>query len=211
MRQENKSLRQTQIETAAYAVLEQKGYAGTSMQAIARAARASNETLYNWYGDKNGLFKALVARNAQEVKALLEEELVTGQDPLATLGRLGPILLTLLLGDRAIALNRAAAADPSGELGAAISLAGRESVLPLITEVLIRAKRSGVLVFQEPDEAAGLYMNLLVGDLQIRRVIGRVPAPEPSFCTARADLALRRLTLLLGPTLTAPGADPNGA
>lgn len=197
MRQENKSLRQTQIETAAYALLEQKGYAGTSMQAIARKARASNETLYNWYGDKNGLFKALVARNAAEVKALLEEELVTGQDPIATLGRLGPKLLTLLLGDRAIALNRAAAADPSGELGAAISMAGRESVLPLIVAVLERAKSDKKLVFDQADEAAGLYMNLLVGDLQIRRVIGRVPAPDPAFCNTRSGLALSRLSRLL--------------
>lgn len=197
MRQENKSLRQTQIETAAYALLEQKGYAGTSMQAIARKARASNETLYNWYGDKNGLFKALVARNAAEVKALLEEELVTGQDPIATLGRLGPKLLTLLLGDRAIALNRAAAADPSGELGAAISMAGRESVLPLIVAVLERAKSDKKLIFDQADEAAGLYMNLLVGDLQIRRVIGRVPAPDPAFCNTRSGLALSRLSRLL--------------
>ena len=197
MRQENKSLRQTQIETAAYALLEQKGYAGTSMQAIARKARASNETLYNWYGDKNGLFKALVARNAAEVKALLEEELITGQDPIATLGRLGPKLLTLLLGDRAIALNRAAAADPSGELGAAISMAGRESVLPLIVAVLERAKSDKKLIFDQADEAAGLYMNLLVGDLQIRRVIGRVPAPDPAFCNTRSGLALSRLSRLL--------------
>lgn len=197
MRDENKSLRQQQIETAAYALLEDKGYAGTSMIAIARKARASNETLYNWYGDKHGLFKALVARNAAEVKALLEAELAAKIDPIATLALLGPKLLSLLLGDRAIALNRAAAADPSGELGDAISLAGRETVLPLIMEVLDRARQTGQLAFDQPHEAAALYMNLLVGDLQIRRVIGRVAAPDAGFCAHRAAQAIRHLSRLL--------------
>ena len=197
MRDENKTLRQKQIETAAYALLEQKGYAGTSMLAIARKAKASNETLYNWYGDKHGLFKALVTRNAAEVKALLEAELATNPNPIKTLGLLGPKLLTLLLGDRAIALNRAAAADPSGELGAAISQAGRESVLPLIVQVLENAKKAKLLAFDRADQTAGLYMDLLVGDLQIRRVIGRAPAPTEAFCNDRAETALRRLSLLL--------------
>ncbi|MDD9728237.1 TetR/AcrR family transcriptional regulator [Roseovarius sp. SK2] len=199
MREENRSLRQQQIETAAYALLEEKGYAGTSMLAIARKARASNETLYNWYGDKQGLFKALVTRNAAEVKSLLEEELAAKENPMATLARFGPKLLELLLGDRAIALNRAAAADPTGELGAVISEAGRETVLPLLVETLEQAKRRGDLSFDHPEETAALYMNLLVGDLQIRRVIGRVPAPSRDFCEKRSALTLRRLSLLLVP------------
>lgn len=48
MREEKRSLRQQQIEAAAYEVLEAKGYGGTSMLGIAKQARASNETLYNW-------------------------------------------------------------------------------------------------------------------------------------------------------------------
>ena len=132
MRDENRVRRQGEIEEAAYEVLEKKGYAGTSMQGIARTARASNETLYNWYGDKQGLFKALVERNAANVKELLEAERSSGRDTFSTLQLLGPRLLKLLLGNRAVALNRAAAADASGELGETISRAGREVVLPLL-------------------------------------------------------------------------------
>ena len=143
MREETRSIRQEQIETAAYQMLEQKGYAGTSMQGIAKQARASNETLYSWYGDKQGLFKALVTRNAADVKAQLEKELSIERDALAILADLGPKLLMLLLGDRAIALNRAAAADPSGALGHTLSLAGRESVLPLLILVLEDARQKG--------------------------------------------------------------------
>lgn len=197
MREEKRSIRQQQIETAAYEVLESEGYGGTSMLGIAKLARASNETLYNWYGDKRGLFHVLVARNAAEVKSHLEEELRTDHDALSILATLGPKLLKLLTGDRAIALNRAAAADNSGELGATLSKAGREAVFPLLEQVLLRARDEGQLNFEQTDEAVGLYLDLLIGELQIRRVIGRLPRPSTAFCQERSARALRYLRLVL--------------
>lgn len=197
MREDRKSLRQQQIEDAAYEVLESKGYGGTSMLGIARKARASNETLYNWYGDKQGLFQALVTRNAAEVKDHLEEALQTDRDALAILRTLGPKLLALLTGDRAVALNRAAAADTSGELGATISKSGRESVFPLLEKVVLRARDEGGLNFENSAEAVGLYLDLLIGDLQIRRVIGRQPQPSEDVRLARAERAVRHLAHLL--------------
>lgn len=197
MRDENRSLRQEQIETAAYKMLEEKGYAGTSMQGIARKARASNETLYSWYGDKLGLFRALVTRNAAEVKSLLEAELSAAHDGLSILQLFGPKLLMVLLGDRAVALNRAAAADPTGALGATLSEAGRESVFPLVAHVLEAARAQGQLQFDQTGPAVGLYFDLLIGDLQIRRVIGRLPAPDPDFCKDRSERAIVLLAQIL--------------
>lgn len=198
MRDEKRSLRQSQIEKAAYEVLEAKGYGGTSMLGIAKQARASNETLYNWYGDKQGLFQALVTRNAEEVKTHLEAELKTGNDALSILATLGPKLLILLTGDRAVALNRAAAADSSGELGATLSKAGRETIFPLLEQVLLRARKEGQITFEDPVQAVGLYLDLLIGDLQIRRVIGRLPSPSKAFCEERSERAARYLCRLLG-------------
>ncbi|GFE49492.1 TetR family transcriptional regulator [Roseobacter cerasinus] len=197
MRQEKRSLRQEQIETAAYEILETRGYGGTSMQSIAKTARASNETLYRWYGDKQGLFLALVARNAADVKDSLETELQTDHDGLSILHVIGPKLLRLLTGDRAVALNRAAAADSTGELGGALSKAGRESVVPLLEQVLLRAREAGQLGFDDTSEAVALYLDLLIGDQQIRRVIGRLPAPSVTVCEDRSKRAVRHLRVLL--------------
>ena len=199
MREEKRTKRQQQIEAAAYEVLEAKGYGGTSMQGIAKQARASNETLYSWYGDKQGLFQALVTRNAAEVKEYLETELKSDHDALSILATLGPKLLDLLTSDRAVALNRAAAADSSGELGATLSKAGREAVFPLLEQVLLRARDEEQLLFDETGEAVGLYLDLLIGDLQIRRVIGRQPRPSRAARGARSNRAVRHLRMLLGP------------
>ncbi len=197
MREEARAIRQQQIERAAYAVLEEKGYAGASMLAIARRARASNETLYSWYGDKTGLFKALVERNASESRGLLEERIAAEGEALETLRAFGPMLLDMLTGARAVALNRAAAADPSGELGRAISAAGREAIGPLVAQVLLQAREQCRLGFDDPGEALELYFGLLIGDLQIRCVIGRAPAPSKDERERRSERALQALLRLL--------------
>lgn len=132
-----------------------------------------------------------------EVKSLLEAELSGARDGVSILRLFGPKLLMLLLGDRAIALNRAAAADPSGALGATLSQAGRDSVFPLVVRVLEAARQEGQLAFDHTETAVGLYFDLLIGDLQIRRVIGRLTAPEPEFCDARSERAIALLRQIL--------------
>lgn len=200
MRIEKQASRRQEIEAAAYDLLAVGGYQGTTMQAVAQRAGASMETLYRWYGDKRGLFQALVARNTHEVRAVLEGSLAEGTDPQAALATLGPRLLALLLGERAVALNRAAAADGSGELGAAIGAAGRNSVLPLIAQLF--AGIGGCTGEAEPGEIAETYINLLVGDLQIRRVIGNAGPLEPDACAARAERAQRLIIALFFAELT---------
>ncbi|MEX3016969.1 TetR/AcrR family transcriptional regulator [Gymnodinialimonas hymeniacidonis] len=190
MKPDKQEERRTQIEDAAYRMLGERGYSGTSMQAIAKAAKASNETLYNWYGDKKGLMAALIARNTEVVRAALAEN--DADDPLDQLARLGPILLGMVLGPRAVALNRAAAADPSGDLGRAISAGGREVVAPMITAIMARAIAEGPL-HGTAEDLAQLYLTLLIGDLQIRRVTGAMDVPTSEFCRDRAAGSLHHI------------------
>lgn len=199
VREENREARQGQIEEAAYDLLREQGYAGTSMLRIAQRAKASNETLYRWYGDKAGLFRALVQRNAAEVKAQLEQGLAGEGPALETLRALGPRLLALLTSPRAVALNQAAAADASGALGKVIAQSGRDSIAPLIQQTLQKARDSGALSFSNPHEVLELYLGLLVGDLQIRRAIGRLPPLDNEMIEARADRAFTYLCRLLAP------------
>lgn len=174
MNAKERSERHDAIARAAYATLAKQGYAGASMMRIAVAAKASNETLYRWYGGKVGLFRAMVEDNAAQTRAVLLRALEEKADPYETLERVASVFLTMLLGDRAILLNQAAAADPTGELGATISAGGRAQVLPLLTQVMDRVCVDSDI---PADEAARLFVSLLVGDLQIKRIIRNAPAP----------------------------------
>lgn len=186
--------RNLRIQQAAYDVLRKKGYASASMLDIAKAAKASNETLYRRFANKRALFKSLVGTNAAAVKAELDAALDQQAPPLETLEKIGPMLLRLLVSDRAISLNRAAAADPSGELGAVITEKGRETISPLIGKVFKRASAQGAFPALTVAEAVELYLRLLIGDIQIRRVIGAVPELTDAEIDARAN---RALTLLI--------------
>jgi AcrR family transcriptional regulator len=56
-----KEERRREILDAAFLEFSTKGYAGASMEAIARRARASKETLYAWFENKETLFNILLA------------------------------------------------------------------------------------------------------------------------------------------------------
>lgn len=198
MRDERRAARETQILDAAFAELLERGYRGTTMLAVAKRAGASKETLYSWYGDKRGLFAALVKSNAASIEALLSDALAKEADPRKTLHQLGPLLLDLLLGERAVAINRAAAADVAegGALGKALAESGRERILPLICQVLLQARAAGFLDFDDVKEAAETYLGLLLGDLPVRRIIGVAAQPSKAEQAARAEAALTRFLRL---------------
>lgn len=196
--------REEAIATAAYHLLEQQGFAGTTMQAIAREARASMETFYRWYGDRTGLFRALIARNTTEVASVLDGLSDAGLSPADQLDRVGTTLLTMLLGERAVALNRAAAADPTGALGAALALGGREALLPRLETMMQRALDAGHFLAPDADARAltDLWLTLLIGDLQIRRVTGALPPQPPEAIARRSATALVMLSRLYAPAFS---------
>ncbi|WP_136636313.1 TetR/AcrR family transcriptional regulator [Pseudooceanicola onchidii] len=205
MREDRRARRAAEIEDAAYAVLEAKGYDGLTMLAVAKAAKASNETLYRWYGDKSGLFEALIRRNTEGVLAQLNE--CKGASAAQTLDRVGQVLLAMLLGPRAVALNRAAAADGSGVLGALLAETGRGVVGPWIAGVMQRGIAEGQLGDHDPRQMTERYFSLLIGDAQVRRVTGAITEPTADWIAARTKAAMHDFLILHGPAdLDAGGA-----
>ncbi|WP_166417396.1 TetR/AcrR family transcriptional regulator [Cochlodiniinecator piscidefendens] len=187
MKDETKKNRHEAIRDAAYTILSEKGYDGASMLSIAKAAKASNETLYRWYGNKRGLFERLVRDNTIEIERILNSAITTQDAPVQTLEKFAPVFLAMILGERAILLNRAAAADPTGELGAAISAGGREVIQPLIENIIqaVARDKGG-----NAKQLTTWFLGLLVGDLQIKRVIGVMPLPSQKEIDERAQSAL---------------------
>ncbi len=178
------------IEQAAYELIDEFGYDGISMLKIAKRAKASNETLYKWYGDKKGLFSALVETNTTHISKLIEDAAKADKSEIKIIEQLGPLLLEILLGDRAIALNKAAVADPSGELGLALAKAGREAVFPKISRVFDRYLVSHSNSRIDASQITEIYLRLLIGDLQIRRATGAIHALTAKEAKARSKEAL---------------------
>lgn len=185
LKPEHKEKKKRAIYEAAHKVLSDKGYKGTSMLAVAKAAKASNETMYNWFGDKQGLLADMIRANGNEIEILLEKQFPkssasTAKDFTDTLDAIGATLLQILTNDNMVALNRAAAADASSGnvLGKLLQENCRNGISLLLADFFSQGIAAGHLVQEHPDEIAEVYLALLLGDLQIRRVTGVMKQPE---------------------------------
>jgi AcrR family transcriptional regulator len=196
---------------AVFELLVERGYQGTTMAAVAERAGSSKETLYAWFGSKQGLFTALIRRQAeaanQAVAAALDDQ--GGADPAATLTAFATNLLKLLLGERSVAINRAALAElgggraggrgPAGELAAVLLAEGRHRTGPIVEAYLARLAAAGRLQVHDPAEAFQLLYGLVVQDLQIRVLLGE-PPPPPEALAARARTAVERFLAITAGT-----------
>ena len=143
----------------------------------------------------------MVDKNAQDAAQLAVTFREKGLAPLQTIVKLGPILLRVVTGEKAISLNRAAAGDvhETGTLGSLIAKGGKATIMPLLAEVFEAAMADGSLAPGDCGEAAEIYIALLIGNLQIERAIGvRAPLSEAAV-RKQADRANRLIRLLYPP------------
>jgi AcrR family transcriptional regulator len=195
--------RRDHILDTVLALLEEHGYEGTSMQKVAKAARTSKETLYAWFGDKAGLFEALVAREAEAMNTELTQALEregAAREPRDVLNRFGVNVLRLLLGARSLSINRAAiaAANTSPELGRILAAKGRETTRPLVERYLNAQHDAARLNVPDVGEAFEVLMGLLVRDLQIRTLLGVAQPLRGRALESRAEAAVEAFLRLYG-------------
>ena len=189
--------REVAILDAAFDLLVERGYSSCTMSAIARRAGASKETLYSWFGDKPGLFAGLIERQAENTNTRVEAALAHDGDVRATLTEFARNLLGLLLGERSLAINRAAVAElnTAPELAERLLTHGRYRTGALVESYLARQAELGLLRIEDPAEAFTQLYGLVVGDLQIRALLGERP-PGPAVIAAHAEAAVDRFLTL---------------
>ena len=187
---EDQLTRRAEIEAAAFKVLERVGYKKASMLQIAKEAKASNETLYAWYGNKQSLFQSLIVANAGAIEEALRRTLTGSSEDLFELGKL---VLGFTATEKAIIINRAAVAEvqETGLLSQAIEAHARQAMLRCINSHLADLDASGEYAFEHGVEAAAeVYVNLLIGELQMQQSLGSVPALSQDEIEARSQRAV---------------------
>jgi len=186
---------------AAFEVLVDSGYEAATMLAVAQRAGASKETLYSWFGSKEGLLAALIRREAEQASAAVERALAGASDPRRTLVSFARGLLTLLLGERSLALNRAALASP--ELARALLAHGRHTTGPIVERYLARLAADNVIGCGRSSTQFELLYGLIVRDSQIRALLGETPL-SPRQITTRSHEAVAAFFTLTAEPAAAP-------
>lgn len=175
--------RRAAVIEAAFDELLEHGADRVTMLSIARRAGASKETLYSWFGSRDGVFSAMIVANADATAERVAGAL-GGDDPGDTLASFGAGLLRLLTDPRSLALNRAAMTNPV--LASELLASGRHRVGPIVEAYLADASSSGAMSVRDPVAAFETFYGLVIRDTQIRVLLGE-SAPNAATIRRRAE------------------------
>ena len=120
----DKERRRREILDAAFLEFSTKGYAGASMEAIARRAQASKETLYAWFENKETMLNTLFASRLEGMESRVVAAVEKDPSPANVLPTIAEDTLRFLLAMAPLteAMGPASpATGPRGMLGQTIS------------------------------------------------------------------------------------------
>jgi AcrR family transcriptional regulator len=156
---------------AAGQVISERGF-GAPVEAIAKRAGVSKQTLYNHYGGKAGLLRALIRRRVDALTAPLADGRAE-PDPEAALAAFARELMEAALSPANIALTRVAiqgAADMP-DIAQAIHEAGAVVTRTRLAQFLQAETAAGRLDVDDAAEAAEFFSGM-VGARQLRALLG---------------------------------------
>ncbi len=189
------------ILDAAAVVLAERGLAAP-IETIARVARVSKQTIYNHYGCKAALVRALVARRARNLAATLQ----TGEgrvDPQTALADFASAMLEPVQSGqnqsvmRVIALG---ADNADNALAAQVYEAGPSTSQRQLAAFLERQSRDGVLDIDNPLQAAQFFIGMVVGHTQLRQLMRLPTGVSAADLRSLAEEAAARFMRAYAPT-----------
>jgi AcrR family transcriptional regulator len=167
--------RQQDVLDAALRLLVEEGDHLT-MAAVARRASCSKETLYKWFGGRDGLLTATVQWQASKVRVTAVDGKGLDLTSLAaSLESFAADWLSVMSSDPSIALNRIAvshAGSGKDNLGAIVLENGRFALAMRLKQVLEAGRDAGLLEFANAEAAFRTFFGLVARDVQIRLLLG---------------------------------------
>jgi AcrR family transcriptional regulator len=196
------SPRQVEVLEATLRQMLIEGQAVT-MNSVARAASCSKETLYKWFGDREGLLAATVRWKASRVHvASIEPGQLDQPALLARLTEFARNWLTVISSETSIALNRIAIGEAGADkrhLGAIVLENGRFALGQRLKPVLEAGRAAGLIRFDDSEEAFRTFFGLMARDVQIRLLLGDRLMLPPETIEREAARAARQFLALHGP------------
>ena len=160
------------ILDAAMMALSERGVS-VSMDEIARRAGVSKQTVYNHYGSKADLVRAMAARRVHEITAPLEGP-DAAANPTEALAGYARVLLNAAFAPKGSGLFKTAILHASDmpDVAWAMWEAGPKASRARLAEFLILETRAGRLSCPNPHEAAEFFGGMVTGTYQTAMLLG---------------------------------------
>jgi AcrR family transcriptional regulator len=188
-----------------FAVVEQllgeNDYRQLTMAEIARSCSGSKETLYRWFGSKAGLFAEMVRNSSNRIGERMSALFAaTDATPQAVLSGFCHQYLRTVLAESSVRLNRVAISgfNEVPELAQLLLENGRDNAVPWLERYLGELQGRGTIAQSaEMNDMVNTLLGLTAGDMQIRRLLGRLSAcPADDLLEQMADRAAARFLLI---------------
>ncbi len=186
------------ILAAALELFVQRGYAATTLDDVATAAPASRQTVYNHFGDKETLFRAVIDAHLAAAIEVLDEVTLSfpepPSDPEAYLNELAK-RTTAIFRDPRTASLRLLLQSEGARQPQLVELWRRRVAGPIWSALLSHLSRltsGGLLQIDEPDRATGQFLALTVGTVwQVSELGAHSATASPANQSDEFDDALR--------------------
>ena len=175
------------ILEAATELFRTHGY-DVSMDAIASVANVSKQTLYNQFGAKEDLFKAMIADHGAVMRAPLNVSALE-RHPREMLTDIARQFYTHACGPTEVGYYRMiiGASQQFPEMGQAYYEAGPKQMLEALSQWMAREERLGRLdTGGEPQLAAEHFLSLITGHIQAKGLLGLPVELAPAEIERRA-------------------------
>ena len=171
--------RRRAILDAARDLFLEKGYEATTLGDIVTRSGGSLATLYELFGNKPGLLKAMVTERCASIAEFIDGVALTDLEPAEALGEIARRLFDQLNDPAGIALFRVIIAEAPRlpELGQQFYEAGPVAGRRIMAEYLARQTARGALAVDDPEAAAVFFFHMLLGERQLRLLCG-LPVAE---------------------------------
>ena len=203
------SPRQNAVLEEALRLLVSGGEKALTTAGVARAANCSKESLYKWFGDRDGLLSAMISYQASKVRTFERPgERLTAASLTDHLEVFAKDLLEVLAGDVSLALNRLAIGQSSrdgSKFGTLLLERGRRQIDRRARALLEAGQRDGLLRFNDGEEAYRTLYGLIVSDLHVRMLLGDMP--QTTSFGSRASKAVHAFLMLYGTERILAGLD----
>ncbi len=187
------------ILQAAAEVFAERGFAAP-LEAIAKRAGVSKQTVYNRFGGREALLRQVVEEQKAQITAVLD---APGADafPEDTLAAYAEALLQRYAAPLTLALMRVAisAATKHPAVTRAIFEAGPKASRQRLGAYLRRETELGRLVISDPDAAAEAFAGMAIGQMLLSNLLGAGPDLDGAALHARARECARRFLLAYAP------------
>jgi TetR/AcrR family transcriptional repressor of mexJK operon len=187
------------ILDAAVEVISQRGL-GAPMAAIAKRAGVSKQTVYNHYGSKAELVRALMARRVDQVTAPLRAA-EAADSPRETLEAFARSMLEMVIVAKGYSVLRVViqSAGEMPEVAREVFEAGPSQARRQLAAFLRQEDERGRLKVDDAEQAAEFFAGMVMGHNQLRVLLGLPSEKTAAEHHAAAAEAAARFLLAYAP------------